>query len=68
MILLGYIFGINNEQQLVNEVEVNVAYHGFLRMTVTDIDRLVHHYDVYKIEGKSTEKTSDESKLKYRPS
>lgn len=36
MILLGYIFGIKSERQLVKEIEVNVAYRWFLRMGLTE--------------------------------
>ncbi|TNH06581.1 IS1182 family transposase, partial [Pasteurellaceae bacterium Phil11] len=36
MMLLGYIFGIKSERQLVKEVEVNMAYRWFLRMTITE--------------------------------
>jgi transposase len=36
IILLGYIFGIKSERQLVKEIEVNVAYRWFLRMSLTE--------------------------------
>jgi len=30
MLLIGYLFGIRSERQLVKEVEVNIAYRWFL--------------------------------------
>lgn len=36
MLFIGYLFGIRSEQQLVREVEVNVAYRWFLGFTLTD--------------------------------
>ena len=36
IMLLGYIFGIKSERQLVKEIEVNVAYRWFLRMSLTE--------------------------------
>lgn len=30
MLLIRYLFGIRSERQLVREVEVNIAYRGFL--------------------------------------
>ncbi len=32
--LLGYLFGIKSEPQLVKEIEVNVAYRWFLAMSL----------------------------------
>ncbi|MDD1830217.1 transposase, partial [Photobacterium sp. ZSDE20] len=40
IILLGYIFGIKSERQLVKEIEVNVAYRWFLRMSLTE--KVIH--------------------------
>jgi len=36
MILLGYLYGIRSERQIVRDVEVNVAYRWFLGYTLTD--------------------------------
>ncbi len=36
IILLGYLFGIKSERQLVKEIEFNVAYRWFLRMSLTE--------------------------------
>lgn len=36
IILLGYLFGLKSERQLVKEIEVNVAYRWFLRMGLTE--------------------------------
>ena len=36
MLLLGYLFGIKSERQLVKDVEVNVAYRWFLGMGLTE--------------------------------
>lgn len=36
MMLLGYLFGVKSERQLVKEVQVNVAYRWFLGMTLTE--------------------------------
>lgn len=36
IMLLGYLFGIPSERKLVKEIEVNVAYRWFLRMSLTD--------------------------------
>jgi transposase len=35
-LLIGYLFGIRSERQLVREIEVNVAYRWFLRLKLTD--------------------------------
>jgi len=35
-LLVGYLFGIRSQRQLVREIEVNVAYRWFLRMKLTD--------------------------------
>ena len=40
IILLGYLFGIKRERQLVKEIEVNVAYRWFLRMSLTE--KVIH--------------------------
>ncbi len=40
IILLGYLFGIKSERQLVKEIEVNVAYRWFLRMSLTE--KVIH--------------------------
>jgi transposase len=36
MLMIGYLFGIRSERQLVKEVEVNVAYRWFLGLNLTD--------------------------------
>jgi transposase len=36
LLLLGYLFGIRSERQLIREVQVNVAYRWFLGLTLTD--------------------------------
>lgn len=36
MLLLGYLFGIKSERQLVKDIEVNVAYRWFLGMGLTE--------------------------------
>jgi transposase len=36
MLLLGYLFGIRSERQLVKEIQVNVAYRWFLGFTFQD--------------------------------
>ena len=36
MLFIGYMFGIRSEQQLIREIEVNVAYRWFLGFTLTD--------------------------------
>jgi transposase len=35
-LLLGYLFGIRSERQIMREVQVNVAYRWFLGLRVTD--------------------------------
>ncbi len=35
-LLIGYLFGVRSERQLVCEIEVNVAYRWFLRLKLTD--------------------------------
>ena len=35
-LLIGYLFGIRSERQLVREIEVNVAYRWFLRLRLTE--------------------------------
>ena len=36
LLLLGYLFGIRSERQLIREVQVNVAYRWFLGLGLTD--------------------------------
>lgn len=36
MLFIGYLFGIRSEQQLIREIQVNVAYRWFLGLTLTD--------------------------------
>ena len=36
MLILGYLFGIKSERQLVKDIEVNVAYRWFLGMGLTE--------------------------------
>lgn len=36
MLLMGYLFGVRSERQLVKEVQVNVAYRWFLGLGLTD--------------------------------
>lgn len=36
IMLLGYLFGVPSERKLVKEIEVNVAYRWFLRMSLTE--------------------------------
>src|SRR5690606_32786920 len=36
LLLLGYLFGIRSERQLVRDVQVNVAYRWFLGLRLTD--------------------------------
>jgi transposase len=36
LLLLGYLFGIRSERQLIREVQVNVAYRWFLGLRLTD--------------------------------
>jgi transposase len=36
MLLLGYLYGIRSERQLVREIQVNVAYRWFLGFTFSD--------------------------------
>ncbi|WP_103415280.1 IS1182 family transposase [Vibrio hyugaensis] len=40
IIFIGYLFGIKSERQLVKEIEVNVAYRWFLRMSLTE--KVIH--------------------------
>lgn len=35
-LLIGYLFGIRSERQIVREIQVNVAYRWFLRLKLTD--------------------------------
>ncbi len=41
MLLIGYLFGIRSERQLVKEIEVNVAYRWFLGFGL--LDKIPHH-------------------------
>jgi len=36
IMLLGYLFGIKSERQIIKDIEVNVAYRWFLRMGLTE--------------------------------
>ena len=36
LLLIGYLFGIRSERQLMREVQVNAAYRWFLRLKLTD--------------------------------
>ncbi len=36
MLMIGYLFGIRSERQLVREIQVNVAYRWFLGFRLTD--------------------------------
>lgn len=36
LLLLGYLFGVRSERQLIREVQVNVAYRWFLGLSLTD--------------------------------
>lgn len=36
LLLLGYLFGVRSERQLIREVQVNVAYRWFLGLGLTD--------------------------------
>src|SRR6266496_2700718 len=36
LLLIGYLFGIRSERQLMREVQVNAAYRWFLRMRLQD--------------------------------
>jgi transposase len=36
VLFVGYLFGVRSEPQLVQEIEVNVAYRWFLRLKLTD--------------------------------
>ena len=36
IMLLGYVFGVPCERRLMQEIEVNVAYRWFLRLSLTD--------------------------------
>jgi transposase len=36
LLLIGYLFGIRSERQLMREVQVNAAYRWFLRMKLRD--------------------------------
>ena len=40
IMLLGYIFGVKSERQLIKEIEVNVAYRWFLGMSLTE--KVIH--------------------------
>lgn len=41
MLMLGYLFGIRSERQLVREIEVNLAYRWFLGFGLRD--KIAHH-------------------------
>lgn len=36
IMLLGYVFGVPSERRLMQDIEVNVAYRWFLRLSLTD--------------------------------
>jgi transposase len=36
MLFIGYLFGIRSEQQIIREIEVNIAYRWFLGFSLTD--------------------------------
>ena len=36
LLLIGYLFGIRSERQLMREVQCNAAYRWFLRLKLTD--------------------------------
>ena len=36
LLLIGYLFGVRSERQLIREVQVNVAYRWFLGLNLTD--------------------------------
>ena len=36
LLLLGYLFGVRSERQLIREVQVNIAYRWFLDLDLTD--------------------------------
>ena len=36
LLLLGYLFGVRSERQLIRDVQVNVAYRWFLGLNLTD--------------------------------
>lgn len=36
IMLLGYVFGVPSERRLIQDIEVNVAYRWFLRLSLTD--------------------------------
>lgn len=36
MLFIGYLYGIRSERQLIQEIEVNIAYRWFLGLSLTD--------------------------------
>jgi transposase len=36
-LFIGYLFGIRSERVLTREIEVNVAYHWFLKLGLTEL-------------------------------
>jgi transposase len=40
-LLLGYLFGINSERRLVEEIQANIAYRWFLDIGLTE--EVIHH-------------------------
>ncbi len=40
IIFIGYLFAIKSERQLIKEIEVNVAYRWFLKMSLTE--KVIH--------------------------
>lgn len=35
MLFIGYLFGVRSERQLIRKIQVNVAYHWFLDLSLT---------------------------------
>ena len=44
--LLGFMFGVRSERQLIREIEVNLAYKWFLGFSITD--KVPHHSSLSK--------------------
>jgi transposase len=36
MLLIGYLYGIRSERRLIEEIRVNIAYHWFVGLSLTD--------------------------------
>ncbi|MCX8085081.1 MAG: IS1182 family transposase, partial [Calditerrivibrio sp.] len=41
ILFIGYLYGIRSERQIIKEIEVNVAYRWFLKLSLTD--PIPHH-------------------------